>query len=74
VAASDSPEDCGKEDHCKVVAMAEMLASAWVTYFGTSPQMCAAMAMVALPPALNVPFHSLVTFHTKLPVLLFNLI
>lgn len=43
-----------KENHRKVVAMAEMLASAWGTHLGTPPQMCAAMAMVALPPELNI--------------------
>ena len=47
-------EEYGKENHCKVVTMAEMLASAWGTFLGTPPEMCIAMAMIALPPALNV--------------------
>lgn len=49
-----SVEEYSRENHCKVVAMAEMLASAWGTFLGTPPEMCAAMAMVALPPAVNV--------------------
>nr|XP_024378854.1 L-cysteine desulfhydrase-like [Physcomitrium patens] len=49
-----SIENYSKFNHCKVVAMAEMLASSWGTFLGTPPEMCAAMAMVALPPALNI--------------------
>ena len=49
-----SVEEYSKENHYKVVAMAEMLASAWGTFLGTPPEMCAAMAMIALPPPLNV--------------------
>lgn len=49
-----SIEDYSQQNHCKVVAMAEMLASAWGTHLGTPPEMCAAMAMIALPATLNI--------------------
>lgn len=49
-----SIEEYSRKNHCEVVAMAEMLASAWGTFLGTPPEMCAAMAMVALPASVNV--------------------
>jgi hypothetical protein len=41
-------------NHKQVVAMAKMLASAWGTHLGTPPELCAAMAMVGLPPSINI--------------------
>ena len=43
-----------KKNHEKVVAMGEMLAEAWGTEMGTSPELCSSMAMVALPNCLEV--------------------
>ena len=62
-----SLEQYSNANHCKVVAMAEMLASAWGTFLGTPPEMCAAMAMIALPSPLNV--HSPVIIILPLPFL-----
>lgn len=52
--AGGSVDAYSARNHQNVVAMAEMLASAWGTYLGTPPEMCAAMAMVALPPDLDI--------------------
>jgi len=43
-----------QKNHEKVVAMGEMLAGAWGTELGTSPELCSSMAMVALPNCLEV--------------------
>jgi len=43
-----------QKNHVKVVAMGEMLAEAWGTELGTSPELCSSMAMVALPNCLEV--------------------
>jgi len=43
-----------QKNHEKVVAMGEMLAEAWGTELGTSPELCSSMAMVALPNCLEV--------------------
>jgi len=43
-----------QKNHENVVAMGEMLAEAWGTDLGTSPELCASMAMVALPNSLEV--------------------
>lgn len=43
-----------QKNHEKVVAMGEMLAEAWGTELGTSPELCSSMAMVALPNCVEV--------------------
>ncbi|XP_024991473.1 probable L-cysteine desulfhydrase, chloroplastic [Cynara cardunculus var. scolymus] len=43
-----------KWNHQKVVEMAEMLVKAWGTNLGSPPEMCSSMAMVGLPPSLEI--------------------
>eukprot|EP00252_Welwitschia_mirabilis_P025681 TRINITY_DN8141_c0_g1_i1.p1 TRINITY_DN8141_c0_g1~~TRINITY_DN8141_c0_g1_i1.p1 ORF type:complete len:464 (-),score=74.50 TRINITY_DN8141_c0_g1_i1:73-1464(-) len=47
-------EGIRERNHEKVVAMGEMLAKAWGTELGTSPEMCSSMVMVALPLCLKI--------------------
>lgn len=43
-----------RKNHERVVVMGEMLAEAWGTRLGTSPDLAAAMVMVALPNCLEI--------------------
>ncbi|XP_057550399.1 probable L-cysteine desulfhydrase, chloroplastic [Amaranthus tricolor] len=43
-----------RRNHEKVIEMAEMLAQAWGTKLGCSPEMCASLAMVGLPSCLGI--------------------
>ena len=43
-----------KDNHDKVVEMGEMLARSWETSLGAPPDLFASMAMVGLPPGLNI--------------------
>lgn len=43
-----------KSNHDKVVEMGEMLARSWGTCLGAPPDLFASMAMVGLPPGLNI--------------------
>ena len=43
-----------KRNHEKVIEMGEMLVKAWGTHLGCSPDMCASMVMVGLPPCLGI--------------------
>ncbi|XP_021772509.1 probable L-cysteine desulfhydrase, chloroplastic [Chenopodium quinoa] len=43
-----------KRNHDKVIEIGEMLAKAWGTQLGCSPEMCASMVMVGLPTCLGI--------------------
>lgn len=43
-----------KRNHEKVIEMGEMLVKGWGTHLGCSPDMCASMVMVGLPPCLGI--------------------